>query len=381
MVSRRAVAPPGGGSSLLESSPTMPPTFVLELLSIPQARRVLRLSNPPKNWSLAEVRELTAFSFSLRFSEPWQMLEFARLACLLAEAMGPRDAAGKDYEDACGEAWSQLGNSNKVVARFRAAETAFNRAKLHLDKGSGAPEILATFWEMFAGLKRAKRRFVEAADALRQAQEYRERVGDIEGLAKCFICQAINYSYIPDPEKAVERAQLAVQLLPGDADQKLIYSAVHTLVSNLVDAGRPAEAAECLLEAEELLDSQRDPLLQARRTWLRGHLDVALGLPTAEVLFKKAARAFEKANLQYEQAQILLELALFYAVDNRDQELSSTINAILPIFKALGIRREAMMARLLARVPRQRREVQRATLLRLYLLVRNSPAPPRKPKG
>jgi tetratricopeptide (TPR) repeat protein len=309
------------------------------------------------------------------------MLEFAKLACVLAEAIGRKGAVGKDYEDACGQAWSQLGNANKVVARFRAAETAFDRAKLHFDKGSGAPDLIATFWEMFAGLRRSQRRFAEAADSLRQAQEYRERDGKIEDLAKCFICQAINYSYMPDPERAVERAQLAVRLLPGDADQKLIYSAVHALVFNLVDAGRSPEAAECLAEAEDLLDLQREPLLEAKRIWLRGHLDVGLGLPTAEVHFKRAARVFERHGMLYEQGMVLLELALFYAVSNRDDELSATLGEILPVFKTLRIRREAMMARLLARVPRQRREVQRTTLLRLYLLLRNSPAPPRKPKS
>jgi tetratricopeptide (TPR) repeat protein len=231
---------------------------------------------------------------------------------------------------------------------------------------------------MFGGLRRNQRRFAEAAEALSHAQEYRQRAGNVEELAKCFICQAINYSYTPEPEKAVERAQMAVRLLPGDADPKLMYSAIHTMVSNLVDAGRPDEAAECLLEAEDLLDSQNDPLLAARRTWLRAHLDVAFGLASAEVHFKKAARAFERYDMHYEQAQVLLQLALFYSTKNRDRDMYETLDAILPVFKALGIRREALMCRLLARVPRQRREVQRATLMRIFLLMRNSPPPPRR---
>jgi len=356
------------------------PEFLLKLLQNPPARRALRVSNPPRDWSLVHVRALTTYSYSLRFSDPWEMLEVAKLACRLTEALSRRGAAGSDWDDACGEAWSQLGNANKVVARFRAAEIAFDRAKEYLDRGSLRPDLLAWFWELIGGLRRNQRRFAEASEALMKSQEYRQEDGNIENLARCFVCQAINYSYTPDPEKAVERAQMAVRMLPGDADSKLIYSAVHALVFNLVDAGRPDEAAECLLEAEDLL-SLNDPLLEARRTWLRGHLDVGLGLSTAEIHFKKSARAFEGYNMHYEQAQVLLELSLLYANSNRYSELIETIDKILPIFKALGIRREAMMARLLARVPRQRREVQRATLLRLYLLLRNSPAPPRKPKS
>jgi tetratricopeptide (TPR) repeat protein len=326
------------------------------------------------------VRALTTYSYSLRFSDPWEMLEIAKLACRLAEALIRRGACGADWEDACGEAWSQLGNANKVLARFRAAEIAFDRANEHLDKGSLRPDLFAWLWEVIGGLRRNQRRFAEASEALMKSQEYRQKDGNIENLARCFVCQAINYSYTPDPEKAVERAQMAVRMLPGDADDTLIYSAVHALVFNLVDAGRPEEAAECLLEAEDLL-SLNDPLLEAKHMWLRGHLDVGLGLATAEIHFKKSARVFEKYSMHYEQAQVLLELSLLYANSNRDSELIDIIDKILPIFKVLGIRREAMMARLLARVPRQRREVRRATLLRLYFLVRNSPAPPRKPKS
>lgn len=309
------------------------------------------------------------------------MLEFANLACKLAQAIGHRGAHGSAYENACLAAWIQFGNANKVVARFRAAETAFDRARLHLEKSSAAPELAALFWETFGGLRRNQRRFSEAAEALRHAQSFLEQSGKPVELARCFICQAINYSYMPDPEKAVQRAQMAVRLLPGDADPKLMYSAIHTLVSNLIDAGQPDEAAECLLEAEDLLDSQKDPLLAARRTWLRAHLDVAFGLASAEVHFKKAARAFERHNMPYEQAMVLLQLAHFYSTKNRDRDMYETLEAIFPVFEALGIHREALMCRLLARVPRQRREVQRATLMRLFLLMRNSPPPPRRPSS
>jgi tetratricopeptide (TPR) repeat protein len=333
------------------------------------------------DWTVDHVRSLTAHSYSLRFSEPWEMLEIAKLACRLAEALSLRGSEGPDFEDACGEASSQLGNAHKVLAQFRSAELALDRAKAHLERGSLRPELFAWFWEVIGGLRRNQRRFTEATEALARSQEYRHQAGDIADLARCFICQAINYRYTPEPEKAVVCAQKAVRMLPGDADIKLIYSAIHTLVACLIDAGRAPEGAECLLEAEDLLDSQKDPLLVARRTWLRGELDVALGVPTAEFHFKKAAEAFDKYNMHYEQAQVLLQLSLLYSNANRDRDLIETIDKILPIFKALGIRREAMMARLLARVPRQRREVQRATLLRLYLLLRNSPAPPRKPKS
>jgi len=310
------------------------------------------------------------------------MLEIAKLACRLAEALSLRGAEGADFEDACGEACSQLGNAHKVLARFRSAELAFDRAKEHLNKGSLRPELFAWLWELIGGLRRNQRRFAEAAEALASSQEYRQQAGDSAGLARCFVCQAINYRYAPEPEKAVVCAQKAVRMLPADADSKLIYSAIHALVSSLIEAGRPTEAAECLLEAEDLLDPTVDPLLGAKRAWLRGSLDVSLGLhATAEVHFKKSAKIFAKHDMHYEQAQLLLELALLYAVTNRDRELGDTVSATLPVFKTLGIRREAMMTRLLARVPRQRREVQRATLLRLLLLVRNSPAPPRKPSG
>jgi tetratricopeptide (TPR) repeat protein len=259
------------------------------------------------------------------------MLEIAKLACRLAEALSLRGSEGPDFEDACGEARSQLGNAHKVLAQFRSAELALDHAKTHLDRGSLHSELFAWLWELIGGLRRNQRRFAEAAEALAKSQEYRQQAGNIEDLARCFVCQAINYRYAPEPEKAVVCAQKAVRMLPGDADPKLIYSTIHALVSSLIEAGRPNEAAECLLEAEDLLDPTVDPLLGAKRAWLRGSLDVALGLhTTAEVHFKKSAKIFTKHGMHYERAQIFLELALLYAATNRDRELNETISATLP---------------------------------------------------
>jgi tetratricopeptide (TPR) repeat protein len=371
------VVPVSGYTRLNVCPPTS--TFVEELRALPQGRRLLRASNPLPTWSVAHVRSLTSFSFSLRFTDPWEMLDFAKLACRLAESLGRSGVAGADFEDACAEAWSQSANANKVVARFRQSETDFDRARLHLAKGSGRPALSARFWELFGGLRRNQRRFAEAADALQCARAFWKQTMDKASLAGCLVCEAINYRYMAEPDKAVKCAQLAAHMLPADADPKVMYSAVHTFVACLIDAGRPTEAAECLLESEDLFDSQKDPLLEARRTWLRGELDVALGLSTAEIHFKKAVRAFAKHGMGYEQAQILLQLALLYASTNRDRDLVDTIDKIVPIFQTLGIRREAMMARLLLRVPRQRRELQRATLLRIFLFIRSSAPPPRRP--
>jgi tetratricopeptide (TPR) repeat protein len=312
-------------------------------------------------------------AFGLRYKDPHEMLNFADLACRLAEALASRSRhTSRELQDVRGEAWLHFGNAQKVLAMFKEAEDSLANARAHLENGTGKhPDVEALLWEVYAGLRRNQRRFNEAVGCVEQAAKLHAKSGNVENIARSYVSKAILRGYMGEPEEAVRCAHRALRLLHGSADPHLAYAAVHVLAWNLIDSGKSHEAFECLLEAEELFDAHREPLLAARRTWLRGHLDVSLGLySTAEIYFKKAATVFERYNLPYETAVVLLELGHLYALQDRSEDLCSLAEQILVVFKLLGIEREDLMARLLLKSVRVKKDFRAIAIARVTRLVR-----------
>lgn len=138
----------------------------------------------------------------------------------------------------------------------------------------------------------------------------------------------------------------------------LAISTAHTLAWNLVDQGRPRHARAVYSVTEPLFDELQDQaVLQAHRLWLVAHIDEALGLDeSAEPLLRRASEIYAEADLFYEEAISRLDLAVVLARQHRMAEALATVNAVQPLFEALGIGPEAAVAR------RLRFEVMPATV-------------------
>lgn len=115
-----------------------------------------------------------------------------------------------------------------------------------------------------------------------------------------------------------------------------------------MDVGKPELAHATYVEGEPLFDSQTDELVQVHRSWLRAHIDHALGLhASAETHYRRAAHGFARQEIAYERALVLLDLCLPLASQNRLDELAVVAADILPEFERIGIGREATASRIL----------------------------------
>jgi len=234
-----------------------------------------------------------------------------------------------------------------LLAHFPEAEAALATAEEVLSLGTGGAVLAARLWELRGSLFRDWRRFDLAQFGLARARAFYEEAGDDNGFTRCLIVEAMVAGKNRNPVRAVRLAEQAMNRVEPSLDPHLAASISHTLAWNLVDQRRPRHARAVYTAAEPLFDELRhESLVQAHRLWLVAHIDEALGLDeSAELLLRRSGEAYAEAGLFYEEALSRLDLGIVLARQHRMAEVLSTVNAVQPLFEALGIGPEAAVAR------------------------------------
>jgi tetratricopeptide (TPR) repeat protein len=297
-------------------------------------------------------RDLLARSYALRFSDPRQMVEVARLAVAMAD--GTRDLPPVAWADLRSEAWAHYGNALKVAGSYRRAEAAFHSAEVFWRLGSKSPCLHAQRLQFQAALRMRESRFGEAKNLLGRAADLLEHGS--ESYAECLIQFALATHEAGDSLEALRLVTRALALVPA-TNQRLALIARHNGVIFLEGLGRRGEAFAALRLLAELYDQVGDRLLIFRRDWLlaqvcAGRTDLDR---VAEAGFRRALVEAQSLALPYEAAKVGLDLACFLVSRKRTAEIAPVVEALLGIFDALGISRESTAARLLRRVCRQDR--------------------------
>jgi tetratricopeptide (TPR) repeat protein len=305
------------------------------------------------------------------------MFHYAKLACCLADALRRHDI---EIQDARGEAWLQFGNALRILGHLSKAHGALIKAGAELSAGSQQADTAALLWEVRGSLYRDWRKFPLAEQCLSAAVHFHLEAGEAADSNRCLITRALCAGEGGDPRRAVRFAERAIRRIDPLKRPDLAVIATHVMCWFLVDAGHPKLSLACSVEAEPLFNKQTDELIQIRRTWLRGHIDSALGLyPSAEVLYRRAADGYAKHELAYERALVLLDLCIPLAAQDSREELAATAAEILPEFERIGIGREAMASRLLLSAATQATIAERvAGLEKVSRLVQQALPLPRK---
>jgi tetratricopeptide (TPR) repeat protein len=314
----------------------------------PPGRRVLLAANPPRSVSPQDILSFRDHSYSLRFSDIGGMVHWADVGVILADAVVARTSS-KPFQDARAAAWSQKGNSLRMLAHFLEAEISLSVAQEAWSLGTGDPKLAALLWEFRGSLYRDARRFALAEASMARARAVHEEIGDEIGLTRCLACEAIFAGKNRNPFRAARLAERAMKRVDPCSDPLLAVSIAHTLAWNLVDQGKPRRARAVYSATEPLFEELRDEdLVQAHRLWLVAHIDGALGLDeSAESLLRRASEAYAAAGLFFEEALSRLDLAIVLARQQRLAEVVATVDEVQPLFVALGIAPEATAARLL----------------------------------
>jgi len=311
----------------------------------PPARRFLLAANPPARAGASDLRALTKKSFALRYSDTSGMYHYASVACTLAGALQNSDA---DLQDAKAEALIQLGNVLRIFGHLPSSQETFVKAEAELENGSRRSDLQARLWEMRGALYRDWRKFPLSEQCLETALVHHSQAGHLADSDRCLISRALCAGKSGKPARAVHLAEKAARSINSKARPDLAVSAIHALCWHLVDVGKPELALASYVEGEPLFNAQADELVQVHRSWLRAHIDHALGhLQAAETHYRRAALGFARQDLAYERALVLLDLCLPLAAQNRLDELAAVAADILPEFERIGIGREAAASRIL----------------------------------
>jgi tetratricopeptide (TPR) repeat protein len=260
------------------------------------------------------------------------------------------------WADLRSEAWAHFGNALKVAGDFGRAEEAFRASDGFWRQGTGNEALRAQLLQFQASLRTRQSCFEEASQFLLLACEIHAASGDDDALAQALVQLAIATNEAGKPLEALRLVTRAAHLARG-VSSRLALLCRHNGIVFLAALGRHSEALAALARTTELYEVAGDQLLLFRRCWLKAQVCAAHGRrdldEVAEAHFRCALAEAQELRLPYEAAKVGLELAELLAARGRGGEIASVVQAILPVFDALGIGRESVAARLLRRSARE----------------------------
>ena len=247
--------------------------------------------------------------------------------------------------DLAARAWSVLGNARRISSDLQGAEDAFDQAWTALESGSADPVEEAELEWLHGLLHHAGRRFAIALLCFDRAARLYKTAGDAHLVGKALAEKARTLGESGDSEGMIAQLRRAIPLLDADREPRLLLVAQHNLTWALKESGRLDEALASLQEILPLHARSAQPMDLLRLRWLEGKLAHAQGeLHRAEVAFREVCDGFLERQVPYDAALAALDLASVYFEQDRLGEMKRLAAESLPVFRSLGIQREALAA-------------------------------------
>lgn len=317
-----------------------------ELSDLSAEEQIRRVGSDRRFASPDLIRQWIAGSQMVRFDNLEKVLHFAHLACLAAESCTEEETGSLErLADLRSQGWRQYGNALRAQGKYRESEAAFSRAKRYCEEGTGDPPVRATLLTHMASLRISQRRLDEAIQLADEAARIYKEIGQDASWASCMVQKAVACIYAEDPETAVRTLNRAIPKIDPAGDPHLLLAACHNLVRCYVGLDRPDQALSLYFESRELYREFNDSLILLRAGWQEGQLLRDLGyLQAAETSLIHARDGFVERQLQYEAALVSLDLASVYVRLGDAEKLHEIVAVTVPIFRALGVDREAIVA-------------------------------------
>jgi tetratricopeptide (TPR) repeat protein len=327
--------------------PLAPPAELLaELAGLREAEQLQRVANDHRFAHPLLVHRFLEESHASRYGSPVRMLHCAHLARLAAEGCTAAEAgSGPRLADLLAQSWRQFGTALRVAGRLREAAEAMATAHRFREQGTGDPRLRASLLDHTSSLRIFERRFDAAGDDAEEAGRIYRELDDRSSLARTMVHRAIALIYAAEVEPAVRLLNRALPWIDAEHDPHLLLAACHNLVRCYIDLEQPEQALSIYTDLRDLYRDLRDPLIALRADWQQGQLLRDLGyLRAAETALLQARQGFAERDLFYEAAVISLDLAGIYVRLGAAPELERTVTETLPIFRSLGVDREALAA-------------------------------------
>lgn len=326
--------------------------------SYEQQLSLVTLSVRYRTWALCGL--LLDAARERGFQDPVQAVELSRIAVEMATRLDHAHYGGERVNDLAARAWAALGNAQRIVSDFRAAEKSFTQAERLLKKGTGDPLEKAQVLLLKSSLCGNQQRFREAFRLLDRVVAIGRKLDDPPLCGKAMIIRGFLLGVANDPEAAIRHLREGINQVDPASDPRLLVAAQHNLTLFLAESGRYREAMQLLESARPLYQRVGDRMSLLRLRWLEGKIAIALGhLKEAEDLLEGVRKEFVALEIGFDAALLSLDLAHIYTLQGRGAEMRRLAEEMLPIFKSRDIHREALAALL---VFQKAAEMERVTL-------------------
>jgi tetratricopeptide (TPR) repeat protein len=322
------------------------PALLDDLLRHTPERRMVLVRNSGRFRSLSLCALLLESSRQEGYKDPAEGEWQANLVLALADRLDPEWYGARVLEDVRARSFMLIGNARRVASDLWGAEQAFRTAEAHLRQGTGDRLERARLLGFRACLRRAQRRFEEAASLFKRAAAVFLATGEAHAAAEAIIGLAVACQYQGEPEEAIRLLREADGLIDPRMDSRLHLYVRFNLIVSLAEAGRFREA-EALLARSRDFRQVSDPKRRLWLLWLEAKLALGRGqLPQGARLLVRVRNGFVACGDGYRAALVCLHLAEICARLGRPGLTKRLASEVIPIFQSLGIVREALAARI-----------------------------------
>ena len=321
------------------------PSLYVELFEQPSEHHDLLLRDTPRfqTWGFFEL--LVERSLESTLQDPSFGEHLGLLALRLSDHLDRKRYGAERIADLRARAWAFVGNACRRRFDLQGAEAAFQKASLHLRKGTRDGLERAICLDLKASLRSDQRRFNESLRLLGRAVDLFLSYGERHRAGRSLVNLSTVYNYMGRSEDCVPVLTKAADLIDPERDPRLLLCARHNLIFVVAELGRFTEAQRLYIDARPLYRSFNEPWVQNRRKWARAKIAKGIGqLRRAETQFLAARDGFLGEGIPYDTALVSLELALLYAEQGRTEDLKRLAAEMVPIFASRHIHREALAA-------------------------------------
>lgn len=285
--------------------------------------------------SAANAEELCARSFAERAGDAEAGLRYAELAVALARRSG--------LDQVRGRALAYLGNARRLVGRYADAGVALREADALLGNDLSFRHRLLGFLASYCESVR------DWQSARRYLDERFKISASTPELATTLVKKAIVELHDRSPEVALKHGVAAVRALQSErpANAELLRSAIQVTANVLLELGESADSLGLFMAYDHLWKAApQTDRLKAR--WLQARLLFAHGAhPGALMDMRQVRDSYGAMGRRLEAAWSAIDLAMMHTSAGDRKAARTCADEALALFKTLGLRVDAMAARLL----------------------------------
>ena len=293
---------------------------------------------PEANKLVALYKDLLRQSWELRHKDPAKMLQLARRATIVANALSPRRYGAQKVADCQCRAWAELGNAYRVTEDHEAAEDALERAQEVFARGTQRGTLQARILNFKASLAGDRWDLENACSSLEFAYQLYIRARDHHLAGRTLIQKGVYAGFKRDLETSLRTIRQGIAWIDKSREPELPYVAIHNLAGALKDNGCWREAQTVLRSPLGRKTNSGGQMDRLKRWWLEGEILSGLGeYELAEQALLRVKGRFEQVGLLYQAAIVSIDLGTVWRHLGRKEEARDLSEETEGVFRSLHI--------------------------------------------